>query len=83
MKQREFAKYLHVAVKTFGDFWAINAAQAPEGETWPDEMSEADWHEQFIMWLGSWEDGHCKKCGGVMGYAPDLVNVLECPKCDF
>jgi len=52
MKRQDFMGLLYRKVQEFETFW--NRKQRAHGEDeWAQDMHEADWWEQFLIWLES------------------------------
>jgi len=51
MSREEFLKSMHDAVTAFGLYYRQHQLDADNKDLWPDDLSHADWEEQFAMWL--------------------------------
>ena len=47
----QFTAYLEDAVSRFKAYYVGGLAKAEHPAEWPLQMPEADWNEQFTMWL--------------------------------
>lgn len=53
MDRQEFMGKLYKSIQDFESHW--NQQQRENPEDWPNEMEEAEWWEQAIIWLENYE----------------------------